>query len=373
MKRAFSLVEVLIAILVLALGLLGLGAVFPAIISEQRRAFDSISGETVAKIAEDMLQSGSVVDTSDLRGPELGLTSSSSDGNGLGRPSQVGAATYDYVWVMDDFVQLDGPASSWLQSAPVPGVRTDADFASGTWWANSRATGSNQNAQILPVSARLHPQPYSGAEPAFVWDAVARRSPAGPVQVGVFVRRIDDRIRVPSDATLSDVLTGGNGEEIQLPLALDEPTGRLVAPTPASLTPQDRDLVYPPPLALQVFVDERRLDWLVLESDPDSGGLDSSIGFVRRVGQQLLDNTGVVRTVVGLPQPGPGETLASLAPRAMVVSPPFTRAEASNGRQIGNFNQSDPESVRRRASWVRQIVFTPHTPVAVRVFNLEQE
>lgn len=369
MKRGFSLVEVLIAILVLALGLLGLGAVFPAIISEQRRAFDSISGETVAKIAEDMLRSGAVVDTTDLRGPDLGRVGpQSAGGNGLGRPVRVGAAVpYDYVWVMDQFVQLEGPIVDWSNGAPIPGVRSFADFASGTWWANSRATGSGQDAQILPVSARLHPQPYSGAEPAFVWDAVARRSPAGPVQVGVFVRRIDDRIRVPGDATLSDVLTGGNSTDTQLPLALDAPTGRLVPPTP-----NNANLVYPPPQALQVFVDERRLDWLVLESDPDSGGLDSSIGFVRRVGQQLLDNTGVVRTVVGLPQPGPGETLANLAPRAMVVSPPFTRAEASNGRTV-NVTGTDPESVRQRASWVRQIVFTPHTPVAVRVFNLEQE
>ncbi|MCC5822614.1 MAG: prepilin-type N-terminal cleavage/methylation domain-containing protein [Phycisphaerales bacterium] len=370
MKRAFSLIEVLIAILVLALGLLGLGAIFPAVISEQRRAFDSISGETVAKIAEDILRSGTVVNTSDLRGPDLGRVErvQAIGGDGLGRPTQIHSAIqFEYIWVMDDFVQIDGAPVNWPANAPVPGARSFNDFLTGAWWANTRAPGGQaQRQQILPVSARLHPQPYSGAEPRFVWDAVARRHPSGSVQIGVFVRRIDDRIRVPSGVTLSDVLTGNN-TPFQLPLALDIPTGRLVAPQPNA-----SNLAYPPPQALQAYVDERRLDWLILEADPDDSGVDTSIGFVRRVGQQLLDNTGVVRTVVGIPQPGPGEPMTIEAQRAIVVDPPFTRAEASNGRTV-NSTSTSPEAVRQKASWVRQIVFTPQPPVAVRVFSLDQE
>ena len=59
--RAFTLIEVLIAILILALGLLGLGAVFPVVITQQRNANAVVEGESVASMAESIVRSSNEV------------------------------------------------------------------------------------------------------------------------------------------------------------------------------------------------------------------------------------------------------------------------------------------------------------------------
>lgn len=370
-NRAFSLIEVLIAVLVLALGLLGLGAVFPAVIAEQRRSFDSITGEGVAQVAADMLSRGDeLVDLSDVLGPSFGVVGPpppENNGNtNVGNPGAIGAApAYDYQWVMDDFAAIDGaPGYNWSVR---PGAASFGDLQAGIWRAR---VDRNLPAEILPVASRLHPLPTSGADPRFVWDFVARRTPAGPIEIAVFVRRIDDRIRVSSGDTLSDTMTGANGAPRQLPLAVNIADGRLVAPVPGAT-----NQAYPVPQSLGVYVHRDQLSWLIFEASPEDSNLDTSIGFVRRVGQKFVDNTGVVRTVVGLPQPRPGERLAGLASRAVVVSPPFNASEASDGTRLPPPGSAGGSATDRnnRTKWVRQIVFTPQTPIAVRVFTLNKE
>jgi Tfp pilus assembly protein PilV len=57
---AFSLIEVLISVLVLALGLLGLGAMFPVIIRQQRQATDATLGTMAANAARLELENNGI-------------------------------------------------------------------------------------------------------------------------------------------------------------------------------------------------------------------------------------------------------------------------------------------------------------------------
>ena len=369
--RAFTLIEVLIAILVLAIGLLGLGAVFPAVIAEQRNAFAVIEGENTASSAEAMLNNREFIDFALL----------SQDFNRPIRPGPVpfgaGQVRYSYEWV----VPPSGVGYySW--TSPVPGY---ANFLTGLWTFNSNDSDVNSTidktninpvlAQI-PVSARLFPQPYSGKAPQYVWDLALRREPSGDrLQAAIFVRRIDARIRIPKNESLSDVLTGVSRDGQRLPVAIDPMNGRIVVDDGNTSNPK----VYAAIQTLEVEVHPEHLDWLIFP-DGRNPAIDTSVGFAAQVGQKLLDNTGVVRTVVGLPAVLGNDPLFSVVSggRVVQVDPPFTASQAgADDTDDARSNTartwlSDPKYDDERASYVRQVIFTPRTPVAIRVVTLEE-
>ena len=55
-RRAFSLIEVLIAIFILAIGIISISALFPAGIAQQRRTVDDTIGPIVAENALTVLR-----------------------------------------------------------------------------------------------------------------------------------------------------------------------------------------------------------------------------------------------------------------------------------------------------------------------------
>jgi prepilin-type N-terminal cleavage/methylation domain-containing protein len=381
-SRAFSLVEVLIAILVLAIGLLGLGAVFPAVISEQKNAFAVIEGANAADAAAGMISSNTEF---------VNFNLISEDFN---RPANVDDDRYAYEWVVPGFgATYPDPFGGPAWSSPVPSfvdsTGSTNDFTgsdTGLWSFNSNGSSDNPSTSIvnanpeiaqIPVYARLFPQPYSGMDPKFVWDLALRREPSGDrLQAAIFVRRVDARVRVPKGFSLSDALTNGGSVSMPdgalLPVALNVNTGQPAADDGAN------DKVYAAIQTVKVEVHPEHLDWLVFP-DGRGGFVDTSVGFASQIGQKLLDNTGVVRTVVGLPRIEPSDPLFAQVTgnnRVVIVDPPFEFHNAGgddtdDARSDNAGNNNDPDWDDERASWVRQVIFTPRTPVTIRLVTLE--
>ncbi len=361
-SAGFSLVEVLIAILVLAIGLLGLGAIFPAVIAEQRNAFSVIEGENVASSAHVMLENRELLDLALL-------------GDGFNREAP--ADRYSYEWV----VPQDGQ-NFYGWNSPTPGLSGAIGFATGIWSFDRNndlsLSTADQNLTHLPTTARLFPQPYTGLDPKYVWDVALRREPASDqLQAAIFVRRIDQRIKVPNSYSMSDVLTNQGATALPtdavLPVAIDQTSGR-----PVVDDGMEANFVYAAIQMLEVEVHEEHLNWLFIPNDQPigAGNADTSINFATETGQMLVDNTGVVRTVVGPAVADAGDPLLGLFSqgRMLIVDPPFTQSQAGGGntdQARPGSNTTDPEWDDERASWVRQVIFTPRTPVSIRVQTLE--
>lgn len=334
-RRGFSLVEVLIAVVVLSLGLLGLAAVFPVVVTQQRRAADSVQGVSLERTAGEAL-----LNDTRLTQPSYGPLADPN--NRLGWDMLIGDVNWSdqEQWVL---------AEDTDTSSPLEYAGGQLNFRAGTTLRYS-----------MPAVQRVNPKTESaggGTDPKYVWDFVVRRvdagfdlDDAGPsqaeqraameddnVQVAMFIRRIDSGIRKGSNSLLSLIRSGA-----ALPVAVSPATG---APTNDGRG---------------VYSEIRRIDFRRVNGTQGRQiSLDPAValpqlrGLAAIPGQQLVDQFGVVHRVVGVvPSTVPNELIVRIEP------PLSPKVDALNQTQGGGD---------------MHMLFTPQSPLGVRVITISRK
>lgn len=176
--RGFSLIEVLMAVLILALGLLGLGAVLPVVVRQQAQG-------TEQSVSTSALQSGvRYIQGNSRLAPARWANFVKGD---LGND----AYWREGLWVVprvDDFNSQSTTAARQYGSVSLFPRFVEFDAASGLYLASAAR-------ETVLMEDRLYPSVNSGeTSPQFVWDLAVRRDFAGGgMQVAMFVRKIDTR------------------------------------------------------------------------------------------------------------------------------------------------------------------------------------
>lgn len=356
-RRGFSLIEVLIAVLVLALGLLGLAAVFPVVIAQQRDAVDRTRGAIVAETVQRMLTDAeNLVSFEGLRRDYLFSMQSGNASDVCRTGMDLSPEYMTFLWE-PTWQWVASGSGHWTQQPQVNYERY-GDLLVGfgrtyTLECNDLPSQAEQQ-YVVPVTGRLFPQPYSGEEPQYVWDIVPRRVRLGGNKTGlemaVFIRRIDPRIAVPRGFTLSDVLTRTRlpANQQRLPLGVDvdgRPTGT-GAPANGSGT-------YSMPQVMPVFVRSTEPNTLVLSGTATALQRQRWSAQVAVPGQIVVDNLGHVLNVVKVPELTGSELKIEVDRRY-----PTSQADYVAG--------ADPRGVK-----VEQIVYTPQKPVRVFTYRAE--
>jgi len=334
-RGGFSLVEVLIAVVVLSLGLLGLAAVFPVVVTQQRRASDSVQGVSLERTAGEAL-----LNDTRLSQPSYGPLVTPD--NRLGWDMLIG----DTAWSDEEQWVLAEDTDS---SSPLEYAGGQLNFRAGTTLRHS-----------MPAVQRVNPKTESaggGTDPKYVWDFVVRRvdagfdlDDAGPsqaeqraameddnVQVAIFIRRIDSAIRKGNNSLLSLIRSGA-----VLPVS--------VSPVTEAPTNDGRG----------VYSEIRRIDFRRVNGtqgrqislDP-TNSLPQLRGLAAIPGQQFVDQLGVVHRVVGV--------VPSTVPNELIV-----RIEPGLSPKVDVFNQT-------HGGGEMHMLFTPQTPLGVRVITISRK
>ncbi len=321
-RRGFSLLEVLLAVLILGLGLLGVAAVLPVVVTAQREAADATLGVSALNSAKAYV----------MARPDLIRMTNGEHVPPGQQPVIIGLG----VWI-NNSAWSQSPEGLWetLQGSELDRVTGEMIFDQ---------TGGLRVS--IRAGDRLWPGEGSGVAPQFVWDFVGRRLEVGAsepaqMQIAMFVRRVDPNIRVPQERTLREVLTG------QVPSSARRVAVGVLSNTSRPQPTLDGTGEYAVPILMDVRYDANFPDGFFLDS-----GTPLERSLAAQSGQRLVDNLGNIYIIRG--------TDARYNPPdyRVLVDPPVPAAVRSTN--AGN-------NIRSR---MMQVVFTPQVPAAVSVFNV---
>ena len=213
MRRAFSLIELLLSVFILAIGIISVSALFPAGIAQQQQTTDDQLGPVVAEQALGLLRSR-------VRPEDFGSFEEFGILNVLSGSTVTGSYAYrpapgDWSWIRPGVIRTAQPDVQ-LPAAEQPGSidlfsrvaqRTNGtsaefcEFPQGiegsaiTLYGAPYSTARSLTAPLLVVSQRERwwPDVTSGVAvqgaPQYAWECMFRRA-GGRVQVAIFVFRV---------------------------------------------------------------------------------------------------------------------------------------------------------------------------------------
>lgn len=296
--HGFSLIEVLMAVLILALGMLGLGAILPVVVQSQRVGADQTFGTLAGQNAELYLTRLKLVNH-----------------QFIGGPVENASRAFWSQWVgVRNYPEVLPDSAQWYV---VPVDQNTGDLRPGYDLANSTLPPTTH--ARISLADRLTPSDSANAgEPQFVWDLAVRRmqprtnnandvqpADSSTMQAAIFVRRIDQRIRVGANQSLYKMLTDWQAPTAsrRWPVSVDTATG-----LPTLDGQVGSGFAYSTPLSasLQIVTGTGpRSDTVrvtAAATAPNGGvdmNLDRTFSIISQRGQILIDQLGSVHTVLG--------------------------------------------------------------------------
>ncbi|CAN5718978.1 hypothetical protein BH11PLA1_BH11PLA1_11520 [soil metagenome] len=351
LRRAFSLIEVLMATLVLGLGLLGLGAVLPVIVRQQSVSVDGTVGGSAMQSAVRYIEGNK--DLSADRWKNFVL---------YYRDSPAQETMRQQTWIVP-FVE---PTLSWTALFP---RAIELVAPTGTINANTRLTmNESTDFQYISLSDRLYPTEAGGdSGPQFVWDLAARRDfQGGGVQLAVFLRRVDAGVDRGVTGSVYNVLLNSTSAAYRRPVNVDT-AGR---PTLDARAPGVRySSILTANVSSLIENGVIRRDRLVVNDviDRNANGdlqlMDIALGIqlAAQPGQKLVDNLGNIYTVEGLDDSYANSRVLRLSSSVPLSATFFDDPALAP--------EDTRDNTRPRRAVISQVVFTPQIPVAVEILN----